>query len=128
MTPKEWAGALAILLLLAAVVYILFFRKDQFTAYAEKHRLDADDLTDGEKQVIEACAMGHVESRGEAIEIYRKYLGKVAWAHRSLHMRFMSEIDTPVPDLALKADLRDRLIKGRPDTENVSGTDLKKAW
>ena len=91
-----------------AICYVLFWRKDRFTDYAERYGEDKTKLTPGEEEVIEACAMGHAESKLEAIDIYRANLGKVQ-PKTSLHMRYMAEVDTPVPDLALRADLRDQL-------------------
>lgn len=74
-------------------------------------------MTDEDKKAIERFARAHAnnprhgELREAAIEAHRRYLGERS-RHRewNLHMKFMSEVDTPVPDYALRAMYRKQLI------------------
>ena len=63
-------------------------------------------MTNDEKQVIRNFASGDASKREEAIAIHRRHLGEGAPCEEQ---QFMSEIDTPCPDLRLRNYLRDKL-------------------
>jgi hypothetical protein len=63
-------------------------------------------MTEGEKAVIKAFACGDKAKRDEAIAIHRDNLRKYGPMPRDPFENFMSEIDNPCPDLALRARYR----------------------
>jgi hypothetical protein len=67
-------------------------------------------MHDYEKRVIEAFALGNQEFRDAAIEAHRRECRATNEARGTLHMDFMSEVDNPVPDLALRARYRSALL------------------
>jgi len=70
-------------------------------------------MTSAEKTTILRFAAGDSGLRNQAIEIYRSCF-RAGEGRTSPEMRFMSEIDTPVPDLALRATARKELIGEKP--------------
>ena len=81
---------------------------------------DVMNMTDEDKQAIErfACAGGtgrdFTERRAAAVDAHRRYLHtkRHDW---NLHMKFMSEVDTPCPDYGLRAMYRADLRKMAED-------------
>ena len=78
-------------------------------------------MTDDEKHIIERYARAHYanprieEMRQAAIEVHRRHLrtpkdGSNPREGWNIHMRFMSEVDTPVPDYVLRATYRKQLL------------------
>ena len=63
-------------------------------------------MTEGEKAVIKAFASGDKTKRDEAIAIHRDNLARYGSMPRDPFQNFMSEIDNPCPDLALRARYR----------------------
>lgn len=62
-------------------------------------------------EVIRLFAAGHIHLRSEAIIIHRRYIATLG-VRGSAEMRFMAEVDTPCPDLGLRARYRrDLLVK-----------------
>jgi hypothetical protein len=68
-------------------------------------------MTEGEKAVIKAFACGDKTKRDEAIAIHRDNLCKYGSMPRDPFENFMSEIDNPCPDLALRARYREQVKK-----------------
>ena len=75
-------------------------------------------MTDEDKAAIELYARTgarHDEIRARAIKAFRCYLlssgPKAEW---NLHMKFMSEVDTPCPDYSLRAMYRKQLLGAQP--------------
>lgn len=68
-------------------------------------------LSDLEK--IKRFAFGEDDLRAEAVEIHRRLLGERPDLRDHVAMRFMSEIDTPSPDLGYRRMLRDKLLASR---------------
>ena len=64
-------------------------------------------MSQADIDTIRAFALGDETKRLEAIQAHRRNLGSPAAT--SLYMRFMSEIDTPAPDLMLRYDYRRRI-------------------
>ena len=80
-------------------------------------------MTDEDKKAIERYARAHYtnprieEMRQAAIEAHRRNLrdpksGENPREGWNSHMRFMSEVDTPVPDYVLRATYRKQLLGG----------------
>lgn len=70
-------------------------------------------MTEFECSLIKRFAAGDRSLRDSAIEIHRKYLKTIGLT--TDEMRFMSEIDNPVPDLSLRGQYRAKLLgKGWP--------------
>ena len=73
-------------------------------------------MTDEDKQTIEVYARTgarHDEIRARAIKAYRRCLSSTPKAEWDIHMKFMSEVDTPVPDYTLRATYRKQLLGGK---------------
>lgn len=70
-------------------------------------------MTEGEKAVIQAFACGDKTKRDEAIVIHRRNLRKYGSMPRDPFENFMSEIDNPCPDLALRARYRKQVKEAR---------------
>ncbi|WP_315922296.1 hypothetical protein [Mesorhizobium sp. SP-1A] len=67
------------------------------------------ELTNDEIDVITRFAKGDRAVKDEAIAIYRKHRWTSdPWAN--IYLGFMSEVDTPIPDLALRARYRDSIV------------------
>jgi len=64
------------------------------------------DLSLEEMTVIKKFAEGDTSERDRAIEIYRDFLTRNGGRGKSAFMNFMSEVDNPVPDLALRNTYR----------------------
>jgi hypothetical protein len=47
--------------------------------------------------------------REEAIEEYRKHIHEHGIDYKNVFIQFMREVDTPVPDLALRAEYRKKI-------------------
>lgn len=62
-------------------------------------------MTVSESALIRFYADGHQHLHDSAVAIYRAYLPTLG-RHGSPEMSFMSEVDTPVPDLGLRARYR----------------------
>lgn len=67
-------------------------------------------MTPEEKALICQFAKGDKSLREKAVKIYRSYLVKTGRC--TDEMRFMSEVDSPCPDLSLRSIYRKRLIGG----------------
>ena len=67
-------------------------------------------MNDGDKSVIEQFASGASGLRASAIEAHRRNIPAVG-VRGNVHMRFMAEVDNPVPDLVLRARYREDLLK-----------------
>lgn len=79
-------------------------------ASAVPKKEEQTELTNDEIDVITRFAKGEREVKDEAIAIYRKHRWvNDPWAN--IYLGFMSEVDTPVPDLALRARYRDAITK-----------------
>lgn len=63
-----------------------------------------------EKEIIRRFADGNEACREAAITIYRKYIPHLGAYGSTPEMNFMSEVDNPVPDLALRATYRNILL------------------
>ena len=50
------------------------------------------------------------QMRNDAIVAHRRYLRETKQRDWNLHMKFMSEVDTPVPDYSLRAMYRKQLL------------------
>jgi hypothetical protein len=72
-------------------------------------------MTDSEKKVIREFATFDESKREEAIAIHRKHLGEGAPVP-CIEQQFMSEIDTPCPDLRLRHNLRLQLWNMREES------------
>jgi len=70
-------------------------------------------MTEGEKAVIKAFACGDKTKRDEAIAIHRDNLRKYGSMPSDPFENFMSEIDNPCPDLALRAKYRKQVKEAR---------------
>jgi len=69
------------------------------------------DMYPSEKHAIRLFADGDEALRDQAIKIYRYYIPTMgAHGNGSPEQDFMSEIDTPVPDLVLRAHYRKVLL------------------
>lgn len=68
-------------------------------------------MTDDDKKVIELFASGQKDLRPKAISAYRRSLRADGLKHDCVHQRFMSEIDTPVPDLGLRSRYRMEVLR-----------------
>ncbi len=72
-------------------------------------------MTDEDKQTIERYARAYYanprmeEMRQAAIAAYRRCLKEPC--EKSLHMKFMSEVDNEVPDYSLRAFYRQQLLR-----------------
>jgi len=62
------------------------------------------------KTIIRKFAEGNVQLKDEAIRIHRAYMS-ILGVRGTVEQRFMAEVDSPVPDLALRAQYRDQLLK-----------------
>lgn len=75
-------------------------------------------MTDEDKQTIERYARAHYtnprieEMRQAAIAAHRRCLNEPR--EKSLHLKFMSEVDTNIPDYSLRAFYRQQLLRGDP--------------
>lgn len=67
-------------------------------------------MTNDEKAIIFRLADGELGIRDTCIEIYRRCL-QTGEDRMTPEMRFMSEIDHPVPDLALRSMARAELLE-----------------
>jgi len=67
-------------------------------------------MTEEEKKIIRDFAAGEVMLREKAVSIFYKYLREQL---HSTEMLFMSEIESPVPDLALRSQFRAQLVRNR---------------
>jgi hypothetical protein len=82
-------------------------------------------MTTAQKKSIEQFAQGKAPFRADALEAYRAELGRICplsgaeqeVAKATPHMRFMSEIDSPAPDLLIRAAARLDLCGG--DTKKL---------
>lgn len=71
-------------------------------------------MSDVDMDIIFRFANGDDGLRAQAIKAHRDNFGV-----SNIHNRFMAEIDTPSPDLALRAILRQDVINnGAPDVKN----------
>lgn len=68
------------------------------------------DMSEREKEIIRQFASGSDTLRSSAIEIYRYYIPILGAYGKSPEMNFMSEIDNPIPDYALRAHYRKVLL------------------
>lgn len=68
------------------------------------------DMNSVEKEVIRRLADGNESARTAAIEIYRRYILHLGSYNSTPEMNFMSEVDTPCPDLRLRAMYRERVL------------------
>lgn len=76
---------------------------------AESTKPEQIELTNDEIDVITRFAKGDFAVKDEAVAIYRKHRWTSdPWAN--IYLGFMSEVDTPVPDLALRARYRDSIM------------------
>lgn len=71
-----------------------------FRAKAPKPVMAAEDI-----EVIRAFANGNEGLRAQAIAVHNRNIQTVG-IRGNVYMRFMAEIDTPCPDLALRNELR----------------------
>lgn len=69
-------------------------------------------MTDDDKRAIEKFAQhgGSGLVRQDAINAHRRYLRDTKKRDWNIHMKFMSEIDTPCPDYSLRAMYRKQLL------------------
>lgn len=68
------------------------------------------DMLSEEKEIICRFANGEETFRSAAIAIYRKYIPTLGAYGTHPEQNFMSEVDNPVPDLALRAMYRKVLL------------------
>lgn len=66
-------------------------------------------MTRNEERIIERYASGERWLRAKALTIYWQSL-ETEGVVDTLHQRFMSEIDSPCPDYALRARYRQQLV------------------
>jgi len=71
---------------------------------ATKPVMPAEDI-----EVIRAFAEGNEGLRAQAIAAHNRNIQTVG-IRGNVFMRFMAEIDTPCPDLALRNDLRHKVV------------------
>lgn len=75
---------------------------------AASRKPEQTELTNHEIEIITGLAKGDLSVKDEAIAIYRRHRWTSdPWAN--MYLGFMSEVDTPVPDLALRARYRDSI-------------------
>jgi hypothetical protein len=70
-------------------------------------------MTEEQKAIILDFATGNKSRRNEAIVIYRQLIQKYGTNPKDPFFNFMSEVDNPCPDLALRARYRAALLKIR---------------
>lgn len=81
-----------------------------------KHVIDPnDEMGEPTPKVVYDFAGGDNSLRDQAVELFRQWLSThglaiLATSERPLWVRFMSEVDNPVPDLALRGSLRSQLL------------------
>ena len=75
-------------------------------------------MTDEDRLAIERYARAHYtnprieEMRQAAVDAHRRNLRTPSErSNWNIHMRFMSEVDTPCPDYVLRASLRKQLLE-----------------
>ncbi|AOG03308.1 hypothetical protein [Bosea sp. RAC05] len=73
-------------------------------------------MSDQDKATIMAFAAGDHSLRDAAIEAHRRNIDIVG-ARGNLHQKFMAEIDTSSPDVAMRASLRRDLVQSAPSSE-----------
>lgn len=71
------------------------------------------DLTADEKEIIRRYADKDWSVEEQAIEIYRKYVPILGAHGKNMYMNFMSEVDTPVSDLGLRAMYRKQVLEDK---------------
>lgn len=90
---------------------------------AATKKTEQTELVNEEVEIITRFARGDLEAKDEAIAIYRRHRWTSdPWAN--IYLGFMSEVDTPVPDLALRARFRDSIMnehskKQRPNPDQA---------
>lgn len=67
-------------------------------------------MTPGAKDIIRKFADGDELLREMAIQVYRLYIPHLGSYNSTPEMNFMSEVDNPVPDYALRARYREILL------------------
>lgn len=82
-------------------------------------------MTEGEKAIVKAFACGDKTKRDEAIAIHRDNLRKYGHMPRDPFENFMSEIDNPCPDLALRAKYRKQVKEVRVFFSDLVSTSLE---
>jgi hypothetical protein len=82
-------------------------------------------MTEGEKATVQAFANGDKTKRDAAITIHRENLRMYGSMPRDPFFNFMSEVDNPCPDLALRAKYRKQVKEARvlfiPDAVSTTG-------
>ena len=71
--------------------------------------MNGSQMSGEDKASIEGFASGDTSLRSEAIAAYRRNLPTMG-SQGNLHQRFMAEIDTETPDLALRHHMRTALL------------------
>lgn len=90
--------------------------------HAASAKSEKTELTNHEIEIITGFAKGDLGVKDEAIAIYRRHRWTSdPWAN--IYLGFMSEVDTPVPDLALRARYRGSILiedakRERPKPDN----------
>jgi hypothetical protein len=84
-----------------------FFRK-----FVSTNRKQPDTLTSDEKEAIRSFAAGQADLRNECIAIHRTSVRNHGLRRGDPFFDFMSEVDSPCPDLTLRAIYRRILLQG----------------
>lgn len=71
----------------------------------------ASELSTEEKEVIKRFANGDESVRDDAISLYRDFVFRSGVSRGTPFLNFMSEVDTPVPDLGLRARYREAVCE-----------------
>ncbi len=76
----------------------------------------SETMSDQDKATIMAFAAGDHSLRDAAIKAHRRNIDTVG-ARGNLHQKFMAEIDTSSPDVAMRASLRRDLLQSGPSSD-----------